>query len=689
MKPHALTLCVLCCLQGSTSGEQAAERATLGVDDRTGTATEIRLKKKHPFVAWTAEEVAGFKERLADTSGQFKGTRYGWNHPRVGPVVKAEQGDPVACGKVWAVTGDKAKARSAADVLLTKSRDYSEEGFLKKGKWRAPMELEKQTLAYDLIADGGILRPEERQTIEAYLSQCLHALKKIKPQYAMCHNIGTHIDQGAWTAALCLEDQAMLRELFSRFKANIGKGLLPGGYWYEGTAYASMVRNNCARIIERARRSGVELAFLNCKRAALSDAWTVKAGYVQAAELFEWSARLMTPTCHVPNMGDGLDELRIFRPGFRHNVNCRERTFFDRLYRWGLAARSFMDPHVWGDFPPNPDVEPLDRLPDVAMPDAGIFVFRSGTGLDENDQYVMLLAMPRTGYHPHADQGHVNIMRYGRWLTRDLASSIDPPRFKGGYAPLRGALSVPRWGHNTVVVDGKWGKSNVGFPQVHYASPLNPDATVKVADVTISDFAEGPTAHQRRKILVTDDYIVLTDDIWLEDEGPSVSFDWFFHGVNNATWELETPSGEQVEPFLDYVPQHSKPDHNLIWREAHATEAPWRGRFVVDEKEQVGLRVWQLDVTNGAYCAGDFTPPRHKIPGIYTEGERVRLICQRKQGREAHFAAVFEPYKGSPRIQTIALTANTPQERVIEIGLVNGKRQRVLIGDGRYAVERR
>ena len=109
----------------------------------------------------------------------------------------------------------------------------------------------------------------------------------------------------------------------------------------------------------------------------------------------------------------------------------------------------------------------------------------------------------------------------------------------------------------------------------------------------------------------------------------------------------------------------------------------------MDEKEQIGLRVWQLDAAHGAYCAGDFTPPRHKIPGIYTDGERVQLICQRKQGKTAHITVVLEPYKGSPQILTAAMAANTPQERVVEIALVNGERQRVLIGDGQCAVERR
>ena len=257
----------------------------LGKDDRTGEEVTVKLGKTHPFVTWTRTEAEGFKKRLESKDPKYRGTRYGWNHRINGPPVKAAKGDPIASAKVWWVTGDRAAAEKTAEFLLEKARSFKTEDFVKLGCWNAPRALEKSAICFDLIAGGEALSAAEQTEVRAYLQRAMASLKKLDVYYGKYHNIGTAIDQAAWTAALCLEDREMLKELFTRFKETMGRGILPGGYWYEGTAYGSMVRGNTYVICERTARSGLDLALLNCRRKPLSPNWTVKEGFVQAGEV--------------------------------------------------------------------------------------------------------------------------------------------------------------------------------------------------------------------------------------------------------------------------------------------------------------------------------------------------------------------------------------------------------------------
>jgi len=388
----------------------------------------------------------------------------------------------------------------------------------------------------------------------------------------------------------------------------------------------------------------------------------------------------VTPFRQVPNIGDGGPSGRF--SGHRVLLTSqytRHPDFLNRYFVWDLTANKAMDPHIWGDFPPNPEVKPLERLGDVAFPEIGMFIFRQGTGLDPNDQYVLFHALPRTGYHPHADQGHISIARYGRWLTGDPESSA----CSTGYQKLRDAFSVARWAHNTVVVGGKWGKKEIGFPKVHYASATDPEAKVQVADVTISDFAEGIHATQRRRVLVTDQFIVVTDDLVAAEE---TTFDWFFHGANNANWLMANLSGEKAKPFIDYIPVHSEPDHKLEWLKASKGSGNWRGAFLIDDETSTGLRVWQLDAGDGLCCSGSLIAPKHGSPGFYAD-EKLYLVCQRKTGKEARFTAVIEPYQGKPPISSVKLLRDEPNDRLLLVELVDGTKRQVAIGDGVYEVK--
>ena len=754
---------------------QAREGNTtvIGRDDKTGESIVLQTGKKHPFVAWTPAEIATLKTQLSDTSPASAAVRDGWNRAdQHGMLTAARNGQPLACARVWAVTGDRAMAETARKWLVEQVAAFEPKALLDLNPWSAYAFTTERVFAYDLTAESGAVSPEDGVRIQAHLRQILDTLRR-HASYGAYQNHGTPIEAAIWATALCLEDADILRDRLDHFKKMTGASLWPGGYWYEGTAYGGMVMGDYRNMVQLARRSGIPLDTVYCQRRPFRPGWTVSPGYVQAAELFSCPQSLITPLKDVPTIGDG-----------------------------GAPGQT--------GFP--------DRSPgNTARPETGIFAFRQGSGFEPDDQYVLFLALARTGFHPHSDQGHIDIVRYGKWLTGDLESSSIPPRFRGGYTPLNFLLSSPRWGHNTVVVNGSWGTFDIDFPVTHYASGTNSQAKVNVADVTMTGFCEMPFATQRRRVLVTDEFIVLTDDVaankavtyparevflrvadvrdwkglvaklaaqsqqneptpgkvvwphltdglkdalraaategreptqdlcfrlleelnkrvidnpavahadtwWIEpikhDErlsasgfamqevrqlnrhflenaypeeiancaSPEVPMDWFFHGVRNAKWTLEEKPGKPTDQVPLYVPQHGDPDHNLVWQERYDTAAPWRGRFLVDEKAQIGLRVWQLDVEGGQYGAAEFTPPRHSPYGLY-EGERMPLICQRKRGTEAHFTVLLEPYKGDVRIASAQLVRNAPNDRQINVTFKDGRRQRVTIADGAYRVE--
>lgn len=660
----------------SISSSEIEHKVILGKDDLTGKDIELTIGKKHPFVAWTAEEISSFKIRLLSQDKMHAGAHQLWKNYSWGTLAKAAKGEPLACAQEWQVTRNLNMAKKAAEYLLKKSSAYDEKKFL-TNEQETLADLYTCTLVYDLIADSEVLTAAENERIHDYLKNGLYALKKLQ-YFGMIHNIGTGIDLNAWAAALCLEDVEMLKELFQRFKVTVGKGLLPGGYWYEGTAYGRAVAGNIKGIIEKAARSGIDLAHLHCKREPLSPQWNVREGYVQAGEIFEWPFRVVTPFMEIPNIADGdkPDKLSTIS-ALTVGKYTKSQGFLNSFYILDLGMHKSSDPHTWGDFPPNPDVPPLDRLGDTVYPETGMFIFRQGTGLDPDDQYVLFLTLPRTGFHMHSDQGHISIARYGRWLTGDIESSAKST----GYQNLRNDFSATRWAHNTVVIGGRWGKTDIDFPKVNYLS-YEP-SRLKVADVTMTDVTNGPVTTHRRCVLVTDDFIVVADDLIASEP---TTFDWFFHGVNNAAWSFEKTGNKRIDAFITYIPEHSVPDYDFVWDETYETITPWNGQFLVDEKGRVGLKVWHLDAKGGRACSGHFTPPKHGDPGLY-EGERMYLICERKAGKEAHFTAVLEPFKWDTKIEDIQLLENTPAKRKLKITYKDKTVQVVSVGNGEYSVK--
>ncbi|MDP7133588.1 MAG: hypothetical protein QF437_24045 [Planctomycetota bacterium] len=151
----AFTLAVM------SRGAAEERKLVLGTDDLTGAEVTIVLGKKHPFVSWSSDEALSFRKALKDSDPASRGTRYGWNHRTNGPLVKAKQGDPIACGKLWLVNEDRSAAKKTCEYLLKKARAFNPKSFVELGCWKAPGELQKDAIAYDLVAGSGLFKTNE------------------------------------------------------------------------------------------------------------------------------------------------------------------------------------------------------------------------------------------------------------------------------------------------------------------------------------------------------------------------------------------------------------------------------------------------------------------------------------------------------------------------------------------------
>ncbi len=353
-KSNLLLFCIMSFLVREIffSASVQGESVILGKDDLTGNYVALPMGKKHPFVAWSKDEIANFRTHLYNLDKMYDGARYGWHHQQIGPLAKAKRGDPLSAAQVWQVTADRVMADTAGEYLLKKARHFNDEVFIGAGHWAAASDLKQSALVYDLIADSEVLSSDEDKEIKAYLSRALHLLRSLKPYYGSINNMGVHIDASAWAAALCIEDVDLLKELFQRLKKIIGQGILPHGYWYEGTAYGNMVGDWMSDLAEYGDRSDIDLAHLHVKRIALSPKWNFADSYAQMGELFTWPFRVITPFMDIPNIGDGpkpskLESFRALKTGKYSD---------DAELAYGLYMRDVKldinyDPHKWGDFP--------------------------------------------------------------------------------------------------------------------------------------------------------------------------------------------------------------------------------------------------------------------------------------------------------------------------------------------------
>jgi len=614
----------------------------------SGVDLTLTLGQAHPYIVWTEQEIQQFRERLNDPA-TINGTRYYWNHPTNSPSIQCQNGNMFACAQIWSVNEDFSAAQKAADHLLNQARNFDSTNFISLGYFTAPNQLKNDVFTYDLIESSGVFTSNENVEILDYFRQAQTALPSVA-QFGVANNFGVYLEQAAWAAAFVLQDETALKDSFSRFKTFVGKTLYPHGYYNEGTGYRYAMSDLLASVFDMTSRSDLTLKSVNIKSLAANS-------YVKPGDFFDWEYYVISPFQGMTNIGDG-GVPKFYNYNFlKFAKYSNNPDLLNAYYAWDLTQRPQNDPHVWGDFPPNPTITPTQSIEDAIWPDLGMFIMRSGTGLDPNDQYVSLYSLQRTGYHPHFDQGQINIAKYGTWLTTELESSATT----AGYQPLTNDISKPRWGHNTVVVGGVAAKTNIQSSTVNYSYNPNDKDALKVVDFTISNFNNSaPTlVSQRRRAIVTDDYIVMTDNLTSETE---TTFDWFFHGAKNAQWTLNDELGNEVSSYLNYIPAHSTPDENLVWNNGYQTNGVWSGQFSLGN---VGLKVWQLDTANGSYISGCMTPPKH-YGGLYV-GDSLCLVNQRKIGKEAFFTSILEPYKNQSRIQKTFLRKNSGDERQIVV----------------------
>jgi hypothetical protein len=674
----------------------AEERqVALGNDDRTGQPVTIILGRALPSILTTSAELGRWREALFGEKRR-RGAVYSWNHPTVGPLAMAKKADAAALGRIYAVEGPAVRpaAVSAPGGISAISERWAEiSGYpqrvathlaesakqLNPERFQAANPWEKSALPlgiiglYELVQDSGAVSPELdgriRQALKAWL-----ALLLADPTLRSTHNMGSALQPAAWAIAVLLQDQEALRRLFAVFKAFLGTGTLEGGSYYEGTSYASMAAADLRQVAAIAQRNGADLTHVACEPKPLESGFRQTQGFRTLADFLFFAYRAVAPDLRSPLIHDGSQTPypNVSTGGARADYALTGEDRFASFAKWLEFDRKEGDPNeVWALLPeyPKETTPPLERLPEVGEPDGGVFVFREGTGLDPASQYVLLLNTPKAGFHAHDAFGHFSVFRWGRSLTSDQQSSAKST----GYQPLRDQLSAPRWGHNTVVINGEWGKSH-DMGLVRYCWLQHPEAAAKAVDLELGDASQKVKASHRRQFVVLPECILIADT--LVSDSP-VSFDWWVHGERKGTADFDG----QTSPAENGFPGYLEPGLVTMTRKA-VLKAGETFDMALAGEPRTGIRYTLLSPSKLDLYLGTGVSPRHGADGVYPEEPTPCAVLRHPVGSAASFLVMAEPYREKSAVRSARATRHKGPRWRAKIQLLD-RTWRVVTADGK------
>jgi hypothetical protein len=499
-----------------------------------------------------------------------------WNVPTAYPNNRAPdgtlcvfksyiEGDLRACAIAWQLTGDKKYADKAALFLrrladpatgYPATRHANSQGIPQEGGF-----FEGCAQTYDAIYNSGSLCTDDKQKIEQTFRLYIGVIEDMMGDGGISNWSVFNLCPAA-ECALALQDMAQFNYLMNGSCGVIDQlryGMMDDGWWYEmALSYNLGVASAFTSLANAAQPFGID--FLHQKFPV---ALTTKVGlrpfefenYLGMA--FGKYGPIKNNTVTLKQMWDGIvlfPDYRgvIFGMGDGHETNVAGSQF-------ELAYYVFRDPAYAAVIKQGTKRDLLFGVPKLPQDtpklytlsghsdNAGIAVLRSQTaGREPREQIQAAFKYGSHGsYHGHFDRiSFLSLMRYGR-------SFYSPESTWFGY----GSYMYKWWvqtslAHNMVVVDAKmqepaecrlllfhtgpmlqavaaetnarWSNPPYfgGYDQIDKVKAMNPPPIVvpenhpKPGDVI--DFTE--PVRQRRLVLVTDDYVVLVDDLQAAQE---------------------------------------------------------------------------------------------------------------------------------------------------------------------------
>ena len=614
----------------------------------------------------------------------------------------------------WKLTGDPAY-RDKIIEMLRRLAD-PEKGYLATSKSVSSggigvhegMAFSAFCIAYDAVYEEPEISAAEHEQLRAVLEHYLDQtedflLGKLVYNYSTCANAGGIL------AALVLQDMTRLdTQLYGPggFAFQIAHGVMDDGWHMEGaTNYHVLIMRYYALAVAACDNWGLDLydARFAVPPNRLIEQGSAFQGYLGMS--FEKWGPTGRNYRSFRDMLDGMIPLMDHQAVVIANNDSRRHLagdVFEQAYaRWRDPA------HAWvirktgrGGYTSEDDggrtewrslLYGLDDVPDVPDPRAkstlaanlGVAVLRSQTpGREPGNQIMAALKWgTHGGWHGHFDRtGLLALQRYGKDFYMPIAG------FDGYYRDQYKMWDQASASHNMVVVDeglqepvesqlllfqgGKLAQAAAVQTEARW-SPV-PDWMKFFPPKFGDDLYEtgihfDPTFRpvlQRRVMVVTDDFIVLSD--FLSSDRTHV-YDWLLHPVGLRNLEavsktlLRHEDAASTEPVSSY-----KYMTDCDW---YQIEGPMLARF---EDEGIHLDVHTVWPPKADVMIGTVPQVRSKPK---SKDEMRRTLLVRVEGKTAHFLTVLEPYKDRHMIR--GAKAAGPDR--VTVKLTDGRVQQIAI----------
>ena len=463
----------------------------------------------------------------------------------------------------WQITGDRRYAEKIAEFLRRLSDEQSGYPATFAGtQLGSPQEggnFQNVAIAYDALRDSGVLSGAERAAIERTLRLFMHTYETDLTVGNM-GNWSTAASTAGLMCALAIGDLSAADRYINGpagFIDFLSKGVMDDGWWWEcSTSYNLWVASELTQSALACRPWGIDLLNLQLPTSysplTIICPWAITPQF--GMSFAKWGpTRRNTRT--VKQLWDAIPGIADYRSVlFGMNDGHEERIGGSRME---LAYFAFRDPVyaamikqgdkrdlVYG-VAELPDVTPTPWFDSRRAENIGFSLLRSQDPQRPPRERIQAVLKDGTqgGYHGHFDRASlVSLMRYGR-------SFYNPESIWWGYPNFMYKFYVQTsLSHNMVVVDQKMQEAVPSTQLLFHSGPLMQVAAVE-SDARWSDppylgmtYREGDTpekqmrqnvqslplvsgvrmgevgpygdrVRQRRLLVVTDDYVVVADDL--------------------------------------------------------------------------------------------------------------------------------------------------------------------------------
>jgi oligo-alginate lyase len=503
--------------------------------------------------------------------------------------------DVIDDGLVYQVTGDKRYAAHAREILLAYADRYltypAHDNQGKpggRGGHVASQSLTEATWLID-IAQGADLvwdtlsEADRSAIVDKMLRPALNEI--IIPQKYGIHNIQNRENSAIGLVGFLLNDAKLIALAIDNpqtgFRAQMERGVLPGGFWLEGsTGYHFFAMDGMWPLMEAARNCGIDLYGPKFK------------------SLFDGPLSLTMPDLSLPNFNDsGISPL----PSHAEIYELAAARYHDPAYSALISTnRSSRMALLFGVIDlggGNLHVPASSR--NLAGPGYAIL----DRGENTNATWLALKYGPHGGGHGHPDKNSFILYARGEVIAPDVGTHAYG-------SPLHTGWDKTTLAHNTLVVDEKSQEPAQGKCLAF--------GTERGVDFSMTDAGPiYPGVHFiRTAAMLTPGLIVFIDQI--EADAPH-TFDLAYHQV--GTWE-NLPEGK---PWSSKERAGYKYFSDATVRNADATTLSLKTRTSDD---------WHPVITLVE------TSPTEVITGYgiwKTTEDRVPMVVQRRQGQRTAF----------------------------------------------------